>query len=174
MLLSLPPSLPLSLPSYDLLCEDDPDDFVAVEIPSDADSDSALLELMEIHRKGRFLDKLRSNRSMAGVTVITGGRQRSRAKMQAEKVQALHELADNEARVMQGGDEGEEGEESSEESSSSTGTDGDSLPVSPCDCVVFELSRDSYRRAGGSPDHPQSPGIPPPPPKKKKDAHFFV
>ena len=95
-------------PSYDLLYEEDPDDFVAIELPSDSatvDNDS-LLELTDFRRKGGFLEKLRRNRNMGGVTVITGGRRQKDGKDVAgggEKVKALHELADTESRVMQGG-----------------------------------------------------------------------
>lgn len=111
--------------------EDDPEDFVAIEIPSDsatADSDAPILELTELRRKSGFLDKLRRNRNLSGMTVITGSRRMRGGGGGARedrvggvgegaeygKKMALHELAD-EARVMQGGGEGTEEEVEKEE-----------------------------------------------------------
>ena len=67
--------------SYNLLCEDNPDDFINVEMPIDSttsDSDAPPLEIEEVKKKGHFLDSLRRNHGPGGVTktVITGGRSR--------------------------------------------------------------------------------------------------
>jgi len=73
--------------SYNLLCEDDPDDFISVEIPMDAvttDSDAPPLELTEIKKKGKFLESLRRNHTSSGdmqKTVVTGRRRSGRISM---------------------------------------------------------------------------------------------
>ena len=66
-----------------MLCEDDPDDFISVEIPVDSantDSDAPPLELAQMKKKGKFLDSLRRNHSSGEMrkTVITGRRRGSR------------------------------------------------------------------------------------------------
>ncbi len=108
--------------SYDLLAEDDPDDFVTLELPADSattDSDAPPLELTEIKRKGGFLENLRRNRSSsAGITVITGKRPMRvsggvEGGVRGKNALPLHELADEQPCVVQR--EGEEEEEEEEE-----------------------------------------------------------
>lgn len=101
------------LSSYNLLCEDDPDDFVTLEIPADSmttDSDAPPLE-RDMRRKGGFLDNLRKNRNSAGagITVITGkkrimgrggGAKGGVRDSDGAAAVALHDLGD-EPRVLQ-------------------------------------------------------------------------
>ena len=52
--------IPVLCFSYDLLAEDDPDDFVTLELPADSattDSDAPPLELSEIKRKGMYIQR---------------------------------------------------------------------------------------------------------------------
>lgn len=107
--------------SYDLLCEDDPDDFVTLEIPTDSmttDSDAPPPEL-DSRRKGGFLESIRRSRNMSGITVITGNRRmrgisggvgvaKGGAGNPLEGTKAplpLHDLGD-EPRVLQGAEVG--------------------------------------------------------------------
>jgi hypothetical protein len=111
------------------LCEDDPDDFVTLEMPTDSmttDSDAPPLEL-ETKRKSGFLDSIRKGgRNMSGLTVITGNkRMRNRSGGELTAVEGekpklpLHDLGD-EACVLQG-ERREEEEEATREAADCVG-----------------------------------------------------
>lgn len=101
--------------SYDLLCEDDPDDFVTLEIPTDAmTTDSDAPPPSDMRRKGGFLDNIRRGRNLGGMTTVITGSKRMRGGMaggggkvaEGSKVVALHELSDDARVVQEHGGEG--------------------------------------------------------------------
>ena len=107
-----------------MLCEDDPDDFVTLEIPTDAmTTDSDAPPPSDVRRKGGFLDNIRRGRNLGGVTTVITGSKRMRGGMagggakavEGSKVVALHELSDDPRVVQEPGGEGEEEEEEEEE-----------------------------------------------------------
>ena len=91
-----------------MLCEDDPDDFVTVEIPTDSTTTDSDAPPLQLEKKGGFLDSLRKPRSLGNTVVITGGRRRggkggiTRPREQDYgKGLAIHELSDEQC-VIQG------------------------------------------------------------------------